>query len=193
MRVRWPQGAPDRALTRRFLGPDGGDPDRHPASIRTLDGAAGELLDDVPGPSGFYAWSVDGASDSRAFVVIRVEMELLGPGDAGGARFALQRPWRGGTATLEVDIAPGELVAGTDGLLTFDSRWRLGAVRTRIESERAAVRVPKFLPDGRIERDGDGSPLTGERVLERQRRVFEADAVAPDGTRRTWLRKMTDG
>jgi hypothetical protein len=180
-------------LRRKFLGRDGGGPDGDPVEVRRVDRSAGEALDDVPGPTGLYAWSLDGAADARVFVEFRVEVELLGPGEAGGARFALRRAWRDGTAMLAVDVAPGAQVSGIDGELSFDSGWRLDAIRTSIESERAAVRVPRFRSDGRIERGPDGAPVTGERVVERKRRTFEADGVAPDGSRRTWSRKMTDG
>jgi hypothetical protein len=55
------------------------------------------------------------------------------------------------------------------------------------------ARVPRFHADGRVERGADGAAVTGERVVERERRIFEVDAAAPDGSRRTWARKMTDG
>jgi len=193
VRVRWPAGAEGRTLRRRYLGRDGERPADAVADVRRIGAAAGEVVDDVPGSAGFYEWTADGAKEAREFVDIRVDVELVGPGDAGGARFSLRRPWREATASLVVDVAPGARVAGDDGVLAFDSGWRLDAVRTRTESERAAVRVPHFLADGRIERGEDGAPVTGERVVERERRIFEADAVGPDGSRRTWLRKMTDG
>jgi hypothetical protein len=193
VRIRWPAGDDGRTLRRRYLGRDGDRPGEEEETVRRLPAAAGETTDDVPGPAGVYVWTADGAADVRLAVDVRVEIELVGPGDAGGARFSLRRPWREATASLVVDVAPGARVAGADGSLAFDSGWRLDAVRTRVESERAAVRVPRFLPDGKIERGEGGVPVTGERVVERERRIFEADGVAPDGTRHTWLRKMTDG
>jgi hypothetical protein len=147
----------------------------------------------VPGASGLYAWEVDGATEGTAFVEVRVEVELVGPDERGGARFILRRPWRGTTSSLEVDVEPGARLAGGDGTIDFESGFRLDVVRTRVETERAAVAVPRFLSDGRVERDVRGGAATRERVVERERHVFEADAVAPDGTRRTWSRKMTDG
>ena len=64
---------------------------------------------------------------------------------------------------------------------------------SRVETERAVARVPRFQPDGRVERGPDGSAVTGERIVERERRIFEVDAAAEGGVRRTWSRKMTDG
>ncbi len=193
VRVAWERGRDGRTLLRRFLGRDGGGPDEPAAAVQPLDASAGGCVDDVPGPTGLYAWSLDGRDEVRAFVEVRVEVELLGPGDAGGARFALRRPWRDGTATLPIDVPPGGRLAGADATLAFDSGLRLDAVRTRVESERAVARVPRFQRDGRVERAADGSTVTRERVVERERRIFEVDAAAPDGSRRTWSRKMTDG
>jgi hypothetical protein len=193
VRVAWDEGADGRALVRRFLGHDGGGPDGPTVQLRKIGRGAGAYVDDVPGATGLYAWSIGGGEETRAFVDVRIEIELLGPGDAGGARFALRRPWRDGTATLAVDVAPGGRVGGEDASVSFDTGLRLDAVRTRVETERAMARVPRFLTDGRVERGADGSAVTGERVVERERRIFEVDAAAPDGSRRTWSRKMTDG
>jgi hypothetical protein len=193
VRVAWDDGADGRALVRRFLGRDGGGPDGPSVELRKIGRAAGSFVDDVPGATGLYAWSLGVGEETRAFVDVRVEIELLGPGDEGGARFALRRPWRDGTATLAVDVAPGGRVGGTDAAVSFDTGLRLDAVRTRVETERAMARVPRFQTDGRVERGADGSAVTGERVVERERRIFEVDAAAPDGSRRTWSRKMTDG
>jgi hypothetical protein len=193
VRIEWDDGADGRALVRRFLGRDGGGPDGPSVELRKVGRAAGSFVDDVPGATGLYAWSLGGGEETRAFVDVRVDVELLGPGEAGGARFFLRRSWRDGTATLAVDVAPGGRVGGEDASITFDTGLRLDAVRTRVESERAMARVPRFLVDGRVERDADGSAVTGERVVERERRIFEVDAAAPDGSRRTWSRKMTDG
>jgi hypothetical protein len=192
VRLRWSAGAEGRALRRRRLAKDGAS-DGPSAVVRMLAAAAGETIDETPGAGGLYGWSVDDGKETSAYVDVKVEVELVGPGDKGGARFLLRRPWRDGSATVEVDVAPGGRLAGTDGELVFDSGLRLDAVRTRVESERAAAQVPRFRPDGRVERGADGGVATSERVVERERRVFEVDVVAPDGARRTWSRKMTDG
>jgi len=193
VRVSWDEGGDGRVLRRRFLGRDGGGPDEPAVEIRKVGRESGEFTDDVPGTTGLYAWSLGGGEESRAFVDVRVEVELIGAGDSGGARFALHRPWRDGAATLAIDVAPGGRLVGADGPLVFDSGLRLDAVRTRVETERAMARVPRFQEDGRVERGPDGAAVTGERVIGRERRIFEVDAAAPDGTRRTWSRKMTDG
>jgi hypothetical protein len=193
VRVRCPIGDDGRVIRRRYLGRDGDRPEDADTEVQRVDKYGADFVDDVPGPAGVYVWTCEGHAEAKVLVDFRVDVELVGPGDAGGARFSLRRPWREATASLVVDVAPGARVAGDDGVLAFDSGWRLDAVRTRTESERAAVRVPHFLADGRIERGEDGAPVTGERVVERERRIFEADAVGPDGSRHTWLRKMTDG
>jgi hypothetical protein len=200
VRISWAAGPDGRTLRRRFLGRDGAARDAVAVDVRTLPQAAGEFVDDVPGPTGVYEWTIGEASRARIDVVVPVEIELLGPGEAGGARFSLRRTWRGAPATLAVEAVPGAPLFGIAPAsaddaagIVFESGYRLDAVRTRVETERAAVKVPRFRPDGRVERGPDGLPVTEERVIEREQRVFEADGIGPDGVRRTWSRKMTDG
>lgn len=186
VRIRWPAGAEERVLRRQFRGDGSGPADQPMVDVRSVGDASGECIDEVPGPAGLYAWTLDGAEPVTAYVEVRVSLELAGPGADGGARFVLRRAWGEGTASVTVEAAPGARIEGSDGSLVFDSGWRLDAVRTRTESERAAVRVPRFLPDGRVQRGPDDAAQTVERVLERERRVFEADGVADGGARRTW-------
>jgi hypothetical protein len=193
VRVRWPAGAANRTLRRTYLGRDGGEPRADPVDVRAVGAESGEIVDDVAGPDGVYEYSLEGADPSRAGVDVPVEVELLGPDGAIGARFALRRPWRGASATMEVRVALDGRVAGAQGELVFESAWTLRSVVARTESESTLVSVPEFLPDGRIDRDAEGAPRTRERVVERTRLVFQADCVGRDGARRTWLRKMTDG
>jgi hypothetical protein len=193
VRVKWPAGRDGRILRRAYLGRDGAQSRGEPADVRTLGTDAGELVDDVPGASGRYAYSLDGADPAQVEVDVPVETDLLGPDDSIGALFALRRPWRGAVASLQVRVALDGRVAGADGALVFDSRWTLRSVVTRSEAETTLVTVPRFLADGRIERDDSGAPRTRERVVELTRQVFQADCVDEDGARRTWSRKMTDG
>ena len=193
MRVRWPEGGAKRTLRRTYLGRGGDAPRGEPADVRAVGAESGELVDDVPGAAGVYEYSLAGAEAARADVDIPVEVELMGPDGAIGARFSLRRPWRGSSASLEVRVALDGRVEGSDGALVFESAWTLRSVLTRSEAESTLVSVPEFLGDGRIDRDASGAPRTRERVVERTRLVFQADCVDQDGARRTWLRKMTDG
>ena len=193
VRVTWPAGGDGRVLRRAYLGRGGSQPRGDPAEVRTLGADAGELVDDVPGPTGRYAYSLDGAEAGEVDVDVPVEVDLLGPDDSIGALFALRRPWRGATGALQVRVALDGRVCGADGALVFDSGWTLRSVVTRSEAETTLVTVPRFLADGRVDRDDSGAPRTRERVVETTRLVFQADCVDEDGARRTWLRKMTDG
>ena len=130
---------------------------------------------------------------------VPVDVELAGAGDGGGARFLLRRTWRGQERTVTVAVAPGGALRASvpcdEGRTTliFDPHLRLDAVHMRAETERTPVRVPRFHPDGHVERGADGSALTEQRDVPRERRVLEADGVGADGTRYTWSRTISGG
>ena len=198
-RVRWQDGAAGRTIRRAFLGESGAGAETA-VPVYTVDSVAGEWVDEVPGPSGTYAWSIGDGPAVRSSIDVPVAIDLLGPGNGDGARFQLRRSWHGAELTVVVDVPTGGRVEGTSPSsdaravpISLASGLRLDTVRTRVESERAAVRVPRFAADGRVERGADGSAVTDERVIAREKRIFEADVVGPDGSRRTWSRKMTDG
>src|SRR5207247_1251540 len=77
VRLRWGDGDDGRVLRRRFLGKDGTARDGLFVEVRRLPGAAGDCVDDIPGGSGVYAWSVGGSSPVRVEVQVPVEIELL--------------------------------------------------------------------------------------------------------------------
>jgi hypothetical protein len=201
VRVAWPAGAQGRVLRRS------GAADPVWTDVATLGAEAGSLVDEVAGASQVYGWRIDDGESSFARVEVPVEVVLVGPAPTG-ARFLLRRSWHGTDVEAEVDARPGEPVRATVLLpdtsprperdarrvhVVLDPGVRLDAVRTRVEMERSVASVPHFRADGRVERGADGRVVLSEAVVERERRLFEADGTAPDGVRRTWTRKMTDG
>jgi len=186
VRVSWPEGREGRVL-RRF-GASWKD-------LATVGAGAGSIEDEVPGATQLYGWRLDDGNAVFAQVEVPVDVEVAGPAGRGGARFVLRRAWRGTQVRVTMEVAPGEPIRTispcgdppTD--LTFDTGCSLVGVHTKVEREKFTARVPHFQADGRVERGADQSPVSVERTLERDRRVFEAMATTGDGKPLTWTHR----
>ncbi len=195
-------------IERRRIPDDEGLPGEEWIEVGRIDAGATEFTDEVPGASGRYAWRLRGKNTNasptlEADVAIAVDIELVAVGDnPPSADFVLRRRFGGETVTTSVRVVVGETIAGTDHAtsLTFATGFRLVTIVSRIEEEASTITVPRFRPDGKIERDEDGAPRLIERPGTRSIRVFEVSAedTARDPTKdptaeaRTWVRKMTD-
>jgi hypothetical protein len=189
-RVSWSAGAESRVL-RRFGGAW--------TDVAKIGAAAGSVDDEVPGATQSYGWRIDDGDAVFAKVVVPVQVDFVGPGKSGGARFVLTRSWRGTEYKTSVDVAPGEPVRTTSRVgapptdVTFDAACSLVGVRTRTDVERTPERVPTFRDDGRIDRAADGGPVLVDRIVSRPVAVIEAECATGEGPPKKWTRRASGG
>jgi len=166
----------------------------------TVDAGAADFTDDVPGASGRYAWRLRigdavAAPPIETQITIDVELELVAVGGTPPvATFVLRRVHGGRTIDHSVTVAAREPIRGTSdpGVVVFESGLALESIVARTEIKSVTNRVPRFLPDGTIERDAGGSPVFVERPGTRSITVFDVSARDADGEPRTWVQEMTD-
>jgi hypothetical protein len=125
------------------------------------------------------------------------QVEALGVPSAGApVRLRLCGDGADGPVAAEGEFAVGDPIrAQVEGArLVLDSECRLRGTRVREESETVQVPVPRFLPDGRVERDKDGAPARVLREERRPARWLDVECEdAAGNVRRLESRKMTDG
>lgn len=197
VRVSVPPGHRHRELERRGPGDAAGW-----TGILRSDGAAIDVVDDLPDGSGAYAWRVrSGATpgpEREVFVEVPVTLAVVGVAD-GGVRVRLARPWRGRVLEADAELRPGDVVradvrsADAAAPVRISTGETIAQVRIVVSMQLARAPLPRYLPDGRIERDAEGRPVLEERFAERAVRSVEAVLRAADGTLRTVSGKMTDG
>lgn len=198
--LSWRAGTAARRLVRSAA--DGAPGAPAPWTEVARIGAAAGSIDDWLGTPGAYRYRIEhatGAGPERAVTcapVVQIEPQYVLPG--GGVAFRLTRAWKDGPVTATANVAPGgalraEARVGADTVV-LDAGRRLNAPGRVIQAEETVeVRVPRFLPDGRVERDAAGAPRLEMKRIPKAARVLEADLSAPDGTVTKVSRKMTDG
>lgn len=198
--VSWRAGTATRRLVRTDAKGDATAPAKW-SEVAVIGAAAGSAEDWLAAP-GVYRYRIEhatGTGPERTVTcapVVQLEPEYILMG--GGVAFRLTRMWKDGPVSVTANVSPGgairaEAQVGAD-LVVLDAGRSLRAPGRVVRIEESVdVRVPRFLPDGRVERDAAGAPRLETKRIPKAARVLEADLAAPDGTVTKVSRKMTDG
>ncbi len=196
--LSWRAGIAGRRLVRTA---GTGDSAAGWSEVAVIGAAAGSAEDWLAAP-GVYRYRIEhatGAGSERSVTcapVVQIEPDYVFPG--GGVAFRLTRMWKDGPVTETASVSPGGAIrtekrVGADVVVLDAGRTLHSPGRVVQTEESVEVRLPRFLPDGRVERDAAGSPRLETKRVPKAARVLEADLAAPDGTVTKVSRKMTDG
>jgi hypothetical protein len=118
----------------------------------------------------FRDQTVAGRAEKQVHCDVPFEVEFLGCGPQGLARFGVVAELDGKRHVEEFDTAPGGQIGGlrpagnAEKGIDWSTGWRFQGLKGRREVAKREVSVPVFLPDGRLARD----PETGDLLFEFQ-------------------------
>jgi hypothetical protein len=173
--VGWTQAPGSRATALRIEGLGGSDDSLEqevPSDLRTLEvpvpGTSGTILVRAA-PVGLPGT----AAEARVSIPYRIPVEVVraerAHGETGSVFIVLRRPFDGRSVESEFALQVADPVGGlasagpAGSVVDFHTDFVVEEVRDRTQ-EGPSIDVPQFSPDGRVQRDGEGRPVTYRRI-----------------------------